>query len=1067
MGKPITISILANARNAIAGVRNTTKELTVLQKTTGATGKLIAAGLAGSSVALGAFAVKGVKAASDLNETINKSNAIFGKNAGEISKWANGSARNLGLSKAAALDSAAGFGDMFLQLGLTGDAATKLSKSTVGMAADFGSFNNLPTADVAERISAAYRGEYDSLQALIPNINAARVEQEALSKTHKKSAKDLTAADKALAVNAILQKDGARAMGDFAKTSDGAANKQKILAAQFENVSAKVGQALLPAFSLALTGVEKLIGFIEKSVVPAFQKFAPSADEIRTALEKVQDVAGKVFETLKGAITPLIPSVDQVKGAFSTFVAVLQNPVFQTFAVAIAAMVAAYKVYATTMAAAAVVQGVFNAVMAANPIGLVVLAVVGLVAALAFLQVKFNIFGRLWAAIWGAIKAVVGAAVAVISAYIKAYVAVVQAVWNAIKASANAVWNAIKAVVRAVVAAITAYINAYKAVVSAVWNAIRAAASAAWNGIKAVVVGAVNAVKSVIASVQAKAAAVWSAIRSGATTAFNAVKSAVGDAVRTVIAKVGEIKAKVLAAVSGFGSLLRDAGARLIGGLVAGIKSKIGDISSAMSGIAGKVKGFLPGSPIKEGPLKSWNNGGAGIRLMGLLASGIKKGAPKVASALKASLRSENLAGLFEGASAFMAGFKTEVSPIVQAGLDLNEKIAAGVTAYAKDAKAADDKTAAARQNLTKVQTKYRQTMADTARAESRAAAETAKARKAVDNAKGAKAKAAAAANLRKAQQREADLIRNDNRKQLSAKQSLEAALTKVDKATAARAKLQLSNGILANPKAAKALQAYVAAQTKQLQKLSDLQDETSKSLDDATARLAEAVQARETFADSISDALAKSGSILSLDKVKLDEDTEGQTTANIVEQFRKRLTAARDFAAGILGLKAKGLNQSLITELASGGVQGAGETVAALLTASPADLAAINSSQQQIVSAGQELGKALASTYYDSGVSNAQALVDGLKSKQAEIEATMRALAKAANDAYTGALTTGKAPSAKAALATAVQPRSAPASNSTLTIKGDPGPQARQIIQALKDHIKDNGPISGVVFAS
>ncbi|GAA1885744.1 hypothetical protein [Lapillicoccus jejuensis] len=35
-----------------------------------------------------------------------------------------------------------------------------------------------------------------------------------------------------------------------------------------------------------------------------------------------------------------------------------------------------------------------------------------------------------------------------------------------------------------------------------------------------------------------------------------------------------------------------------------------------MSSIAGTIKGFFPGSPVKTGPLRSWNNGGAGKRLM-------------------------------------------------------------------------------------------------------------------------------------------------------------------------------------------------------------------------------------------------------------------------------------------------------------------------------------------------------------------------------------------------------------------------------------------------------------------
>jgi hypothetical protein len=211
-----------------------------------------------------------VTGASDLNETVSKSNAIFGANAAQVDAWAQGAAESVGLSRAAALDAAAGFGNMFTQLGFAGDQAATMSQGVVQMAADLGSFNNLPTADVAERISGALRGEYDSLQALIPNISAARVEQEAMAATGKTNADQLTAQEKAAATLAIVQADGVTAMGDFARTSDGLANSSKTLSAQWDDMKSRIGQALLPAVTglvtylsdTALPGLERLFGFL-------------------------------------------------------------------------------------------------------------------------------------------------------------------------------------------------------------------------------------------------------------------------------------------------------------------------------------------------------------------------------------------------------------------------------------------------------------------------------------------------------------------------------------------------------------------------------------------------------------------------------------------------------------------------------------------------------------------------------------------------------------------------------------------------------------------------------------
>ncbi len=260
--------------------------------------------IAGSAVqAAGAFISSSVSMASDLNETLSKSEAIFGDQAGAMEAWASTSDKAYGLSKAAALDAAAGFGDMFLQLGFVGDQAAGMSQDIVGLAADLGSFNNLDTSEVLDMLSASFRGEYDSLQRVIPNINAARVETEALAQTGKSSAKELTAQEKATATLSIVQGDASRAAGDFAKTSDGAANMQKILSARVDNLKGKLGQGLLPI----LTGV---LGFVTDRVMPGLEnladKFAPVFDGLDSGIGEAKTALadGWTFGADSGELEP-------------------------------------------------------------------------------------------------------------------------------------------------------------------------------------------------------------------------------------------------------------------------------------------------------------------------------------------------------------------------------------------------------------------------------------------------------------------------------------------------------------------------------------------------------------------------------------------------------------------------------------------------------------------------------------------------------------------------------------------------------------------------------------------
>lgn len=195
----------------------------------------------------GLFAKKSIDSARDLGETVNMATVIFGDQADEMIKWADTAYKTAGLSKQAALQATATFGDMFSQLKFTGDEAASMSLSTVQLAADLGSFRDLPTEDVLLRIQAAMRGEFDSLKLLIPNISAARVETEALAASGKSAASELTAQDKVAATLAIIQKDASKATGDFARTSGSLANQQKSLSGASENLAAIWGEDLLPA----------------------------------------------------------------------------------------------------------------------------------------------------------------------------------------------------------------------------------------------------------------------------------------------------------------------------------------------------------------------------------------------------------------------------------------------------------------------------------------------------------------------------------------------------------------------------------------------------------------------------------------------------------------------------------------------------------------------------------------------------------------------------------------------------------------------------------------------------
>jgi len=224
---------------------------------------VFAAGFAG--IAAGGFLKDAVAQASNLGETMSKSSAVFGTSNKLIEQFAATSAKSLGQSKQEATAAAAQFGNMFNQLGIGQKPAAQMSLQMVTLASDFASFHNADITEVLEAQNAAFRGEYDAVQKFVPTINAAAVEQEGLRLKLAGSTKELTAQDKAVATQSLLMSGAGKAVGDFAKTSGGLANQQRILKAQFADSKAELGQGLLPIAT-------KFFTFLNQRGIPALKE---------------------------------------------------------------------------------------------------------------------------------------------------------------------------------------------------------------------------------------------------------------------------------------------------------------------------------------------------------------------------------------------------------------------------------------------------------------------------------------------------------------------------------------------------------------------------------------------------------------------------------------------------------------------------------------------------------------------------------------------------------------------------------------------------------------------------
>lgn len=261
---------------------------------------------------IGEFIGESISAASDLNESISKTSQVFGESSASIHAWAEGSAEDFGLSRQAAEESVSTFGNMFTQMGIGVGAAADMSEKMVELAADFASFHNADITDVIAAQSAAFRGEYDSVQRFVPTINAAAVEQYALAHGLLNASGELTNQSRALAVNALLTEGAGKAAGDFDKTSDGLANRQRILTAEMANLRTEVGSALLPAMELLTGAATATIGAFSSLPAPVQTGIAVLGGlaAASVAVAKGIEVAQSVMATLG----PIVSSVATATG---------------------------------------------------------------------------------------------------------------------------------------------------------------------------------------------------------------------------------------------------------------------------------------------------------------------------------------------------------------------------------------------------------------------------------------------------------------------------------------------------------------------------------------------------------------------------------------------------------------------------------------------------------------------------------------------------------------------------------------------------------------------------------
>lgn len=120
--------------------------------TLGVTAPLVAGGLAA------------IKYASDLEETSQKVDVVFGKSADSVKEWAGTAVEQMGLAKETAMSAASTYGNMADGMGIASDTGLEMAMSLTQLSADLASFNNTSQETARIALNSVFTGETETLK---------------------------------------------------------------------------------------------------------------------------------------------------------------------------------------------------------------------------------------------------------------------------------------------------------------------------------------------------------------------------------------------------------------------------------------------------------------------------------------------------------------------------------------------------------------------------------------------------------------------------------------------------------------------------------------------------------------------------------------------------------------------------------------------------------------------------------------------------------------------------------------------------------------------------------------
>ena len=410
------------------------------EKVASASGKVSSAMMPATVAIVGLGAVAG-NLGSDLMESMNKVEVACGNGAEEVIKFSETTLDSFGIAQGSALDMIAQFSDMGTGMGLETQNANEMSMALVGLAGDLASFKNIKVEVAKTALNGIYTGETESLKQLGIVMTEANLQEYAHAQGINKKISEMNQAEKVqLRYNYVLDKTK-NAQGDFANTSDGAANSMRVASEAIKEAGASIGVMLSPMIAKAAQYIADLV-----------KKFIDLDDESKKVILVILAVIAAIAPVAK-----LIQGVTLIVGGLTG---------------AVTTITGAYALYTGAATTASTASRILAGAMKflSGPVGIVITIITLLVGAFIYLWNTSEDFRAFWINLWEKIKEITGA---VVNSIIVFFQETIPNAFNNLKNFIMGIPEFVKGVFDNIKNTIENILNNIYTFISNVWNSIK------------------------------------------------------------------------------------------------------------------------------------------------------------------------------------------------------------------------------------------------------------------------------------------------------------------------------------------------------------------------------------------------------------------------------------------------------------------------------------------------------------------------------------------------------------------------------------------------------------------